>query len=61
MENKQEISETKNPVLKALIARYKKMVAPPSSEEKKARRRVHRGTNSRIRKSNEAASALAED
>jgi hypothetical protein len=61
MENNQEISETKNPVLKALIASYKKLVASPTSEEIKARRRVFKGTNSRIRKSNQAASATAKD
>ena len=49
MKENQVTTEVKNPVIKAIIASYKKFVSIPSKEEKGDARRVFEGTNSRIR------------
>lgn len=58
MKENQDVSEAKNPVIKALIASYKKFVSIPTKEEKRARRKVYEGTNSRIRRAVSSSSVI---
>jgi hypothetical protein len=61
MKENQDTSEVKNPVIKALIASYKKLVSIPTKEEKRAARRIYTGTNSRIRRAEVSSSVVAEE
>ena len=57
----QEKRETNNPVIKALIASYKKLVAKPTKDDKRAHRRVYAGTNSRIRRTEVVSPRASEE
>lgn len=58
MKEKQKESEGKNPVIKALMARYKSLVSIQTKEEKRAARRIYAGTNSRIRRGEVSSSPV---